>query len=151
MFIKKGYVYLFNCSFYTVGPVLSLLLLAIRGFFVQSTFCSRWRVSTITAHRLLPAYYATTIPIDSCGSVTFSFEPFKDSAVEKWGWGEAAASRCLFLSGLTLGECKYRHTVRCDSRESFSIRSGFSDASLLDVRESVRLYRRFFFSRFRDL
>lgn len=34
MFIEKGSVYLFNCSFYTVGPV--LLLLAIRGFFVKA-------------------------------------------------------------------------------------------------------------------
>lgn len=122
MFIKKGYVYLFNCSFYTVGPVLQPASARHPRLLCTKHFLQPLTCRYITAHRLLPAYYATTLSINSCGSVTFSFELFGHSAAEKWGEGDPAASSCLFLSGLTLRGCKYRRTVRCDSRVSAMLR-----------------------------
>lgn len=142
MFIKKSFVYLFNCSFYTVGPVLQPA--SVRPF-VQSALCGSRRVGAVAARRLLPAHYATTVPINSRGSVTFSFEVF---VLRR----RTPPKRTRSLVPLALNRVRSLGGVNTDGPARFQ--GIISDPLQFQRRfagrceESVRLYRRFFFFTF---
>lgn len=103
------------------------LLLAIRGPVVQS------------ARRLLPAHYATAAPINSRGSVTFSFERF----ILRWGTRLLQPRPARSWSGLKFRGCKYRRSGQIPGNHfrSASVSGRFAGR----CEESVRLYRRFLF------
>lgn len=148
MFIQKGYVCFFTCSFYTVGPVLQLApahprLLCTEHFSAAAGVRLPSLLSLYYQH-----LYATTVPSTAVVPSPFSFQ-LRFCSGEPGLRPTCSLILLVFIRSNVHGGVN-TDAVRCDPRESFSIRSGFSDASLLDVRESVRLYRRFIF-RFRDL